>query len=682
MYQKKSHGWYKHKDFILLDLLCIFLAFIFAYYIRNHTYISITDNGVYRNAMIFVLFADLVVIILFEIYTGVLRRGYYREFIQVLEQVILIELAAGLYLFTVDDGRTFSRAVLYLTGVVYGVLSYIVRIFWKKHLIRMMAERGEHSLYIITSSDIAESVVESVRQHNYNRYDINGIIVTDCDMTDKEIAGVPVVAASSDAAAFICQHWVDEVLINVAEEHTYPQKLYEELLEMGIVVHVNLSRIQKTSGQKQFVEKIGNYTVITTSMNYATDRQALVKRLIDIAGGLVGCILTGIIFIFVGPAIYISSPGPIFFSQTRIGQNGKPFKMYKFRSMYMDAEARKAELMSQNKMSDGRMFKLDFDPRVIGNKIFPDGRKKTGIGEFIRKTSLDEFPQFWNVLNGSMSLVGTRPILPDELEQYELHHRARIAIKPGITGMWQVSGRSDITDFEEIVRLDVVNHKQDENVSFHLHLREENGESNNSAGVQMNAHWYLEVSFVHSKAVIGNNVVLSYIDIHDELIPDNVVLHGLKQKNGKFVCRIYGVLDNPKENKLFGIDLEEVLHKLEIRPEDVWNSSEHLLWFAKLYPECDSIKELERGNIDEFAALLDYHWELSRKVDAGSTNTLIDQIFLSIEDLIDARMVCGAGGGGFLQVILKKGITKEDVHKRLKDVFQDNPVDVRDCEII
>lgn len=230
-------------------------------------------------------------------------------------------------------------------------------------------------------------------------------------MTGKEIAGVPVVAASSDAATFICQHWVDEVLINVAEEHTYPKKLYEELLEMGIVVHVNLSKIQKTSGQKQFVEKIGNYTVITTSMNYATDRQALIKRLIDIAGGLVGCILTGIIFIFVGPVIYISSPGPIFFSQTRIGQNGKPFKMYKFRSMYMDAEARKAELMSQNKMSDGRMFKLDFDPRVIGNKILPDGRKKTGIGEFIRKTSLDEFPQFWNVLNGDMSIIGVRDII-------------------------------------------------------------------------------------------------------------------------------------------------------------------------------------------------------------------------------------------------------------------------------
>ena len=101
-----------------------------------------------------------------------------------------------------------------------------------------------------------------------------------------------------------------------------------------------------------------------------------------------------------------------------------------------------------------KMFKLDFDPRVIGNKIFPDGTKKTGIGNFIRVTSLDEFPQFFNVLKGDMSIVGTRPPLPNEWEAYELHHRARLAIKPGITGMWQVSGRSEITDFEEVVKLD------------------------------------------------------------------------------------------------------------------------------------------------------------------------------------------------------------------------------------
>ena len=108
----------------------------------------------------------------------------------------------------------------------------------------------------------------------------------------------------------------------------------------------------------------------------------------------------------------------------------------------------------QNRVADGKMFKLDFDPRVIGNKILPDGTKKTGVGNFIRVTSLDEFPQFFNVLKGDMSLVGTRPPLPGEVSEYEIHHRARLAIKPGITGMWQVSGRSDITDFEEVVRLD------------------------------------------------------------------------------------------------------------------------------------------------------------------------------------------------------------------------------------
>ena len=144
--------------------------------------------------------------------------------------------------------------------------------------------------------------------------------------------------------------------------------------------------------------------------------------------------------------------------------------------------------MAQNKMSDGRMFKIDFDPRVIGNKILPDGTRKTGIGEFIRKTSLDEFPQFWNVLNGTMSLVGTRPILQDELQKYELHHRARIAIKPGITGMWQVSGRSDITDFEEVVRLDteyiamlLANNFPQPFPDAHRNEEPENGGGNNDA---------------------------------------------------------------------------------------------------------------------------------------------------------------------------------------------------------
>ena len=111
-------------------------------------------------------------------------------------------------------------------------------------------------------------------------------------------------------------------------------------------------------------------------------------------------------------------------------------------------------LMAQNRVSDGLMFKLDFDPRIIGNEILPDGTRKTGIGEFIRNTSLDEFPQFFNLLKGQMSLVGTRPPTVDEWEKYDLGHRVRMSIKPGITGLWQISGRSAITDFREVVRLD------------------------------------------------------------------------------------------------------------------------------------------------------------------------------------------------------------------------------------
>ena len=405
MYRRKSRGWYKHKDFILIDLICLFLSLISAYLIRNGSVQSLFRLEIYRNMMIFVILADLFLIIMFESYKGVLRRGHYQELHSVIRQMILLELASGLYLFTVSGGHSFSRTVLYLMGVFYVLLSYGTRIAWKKHLICKMAEGGEHSLYIVTNYDYASKVIQNVKEHNYNRYNINGLIIVDKDAVGKKISGIPVVADLKNAASYICQQWVDEVFVNIDESYSYPNELTQELLEMGMVVHVNLAKVKSTSGQKQFVETIGGYTVLTTTMNYATDRQVFAKRALDILGGLAGCLLTGIIFIFIAPAIYISSPGPIFFSQTRIGQNGKPFKMYKFRSMYMDAEERKAELMAQNKMSDGRMFKLDFDPRVIGNKVLPDGTRKTGIGEFIRKTSLDEFPQFWNVLNGVGGII-------------------------------------------------------------------------------------------------------------------------------------------------------------------------------------------------------------------------------------------------------------------------------------
>ncbi|MBE9550468.1 MAG: sugar transferase, partial [Proteobacteria bacterium] len=138
----------------------------------------------------------------------------------------------------------------------------------------------------------------------------------------------------------------------------------------------------------------------------------------------------------------IDSPGPVLFKQLRVGMHGRRFYLYKFRSMVADAESQKAALFAKSEMN-GPMFKMERDPRI------------TRVGRFLRKTSLDEFPQFINVLKGEMSLVGTRPPTPDEVKQYEDWHRRRISIKPGITGLWQISGRNVITDFAEVVKLDL-----------------------------------------------------------------------------------------------------------------------------------------------------------------------------------------------------------------------------------
>ena len=453
MYRKDSERWLKHIDFIVLDMICLQLAYVLAYAISGYGFNPYAII-IYRNMAVFLELADLIVIFAYGTMKSVLKRGYYRDFVVTVKHSVMVGALAVLYLFMLQQGQKFSRLALILTIVIYFLLTYLVRELWKKFLRKKMEDGGERKLLIITSEDAAEQVVVNMKENNYARYTLAGVAVIDADWTGKKVHGVPVVANEETAAMYVCQEWIDEVLIVISEVLPYPSELIEQLTETGVTIHLNLAKITNVPGKKQFVEKVGNYTVLTTSINYASSKQLMLKRLMDIAGGLVGCILTGIICVFVGPAIYIASPGPIFFAQERVGKNGKKFKMYKFRSMYMDAEERKAELMKDNKLGDGKMFKLDFDPRVIGNKILPDGTHKTGIGDFIRRTSLDEFPQFFNVLKGDMSIIGTRPPLISETSLYELHHRARLAIKPGITGMWQVSGRSDITDFEEVVRLD------------------------------------------------------------------------------------------------------------------------------------------------------------------------------------------------------------------------------------
>lgn len=168
--------------------------------------------------------------------------------------------------------------------------------------------------------------------------------------------------------------------------------------------------------------------------------KCLIKRSIDVLGALVGLIILALVTVPIALAITLDSPGPILYSQKRYGLKGKPFTIWKFRSMVPNADRLKQTVANQ---AQGLIFKNENDPRV------------TRVGQFLRKTSLDEFPQFWNVLKGDMSLVGTRPPTEDEVSRYSPHHWKRLDVKPGITGQWQVSGRSAIKDFEEIVHLDL-----------------------------------------------------------------------------------------------------------------------------------------------------------------------------------------------------------------------------------
>ena len=454
MYSKKTQGWVKHIDFILLDILCLQVSFVLAY-ITRHGFHSPYESTEYLTLAILYTLVDFAVVVSSQTMKNVLKRGYYKEFAATVRQVFQITVWIALYMFSVQRGDAYSRITVYLLAAYHVLITYVVRIAWKKALLRRKKNSEGAIMYFITTSSRAERIIERFRKNNLNNDQAVGMCILDKDYTGQTVAGVPVTASADNVVKYLCDKWVDEVMVSVSSTYPYPGELISTLALMGIVVHVEMEHMDVEEWQHQSIQKVAGTTVRTLSMTLATPLQLAAKRALDIVGGLVGCILTCLLTLVIGPMIYIQSPGPIFFTQTRVGKNGRKFKLYKFRSMYLDAEARKAELMAQNRVQGSSlMFKLEYDPRIIGCEKRPDGTIKKGIGNFIRDYSLDEFPQFLNVLKGELSLCGTRPPTVDEWEQYELHHRARLAIKPGITGMWQVSGRSNITDFEEVVELD------------------------------------------------------------------------------------------------------------------------------------------------------------------------------------------------------------------------------------
>ena len=505
MYKRNNQGWIKHIDFILWDALALQLAFVIAYLIRQGGSLPYA-SGIYRTLAVMLVVVDILIAAIFNTMHNVMKRGYYQEAIQTFKQTVMVLLVIVLYMFAMQMGDAYSRLTIFYTAVLHFILGYAIRMAWKPVVRRIWKNGKKAAMIMVADEKQVPEILERVSATDDVEY--RGIVLSNRDGTGEWIGGVPVVASLATASDYICREWVDEVFVYPAhltdiEVHrsdiyksvegliydTYREfsrkdyvvgsagsggsagtatavaereeatvaSLIEDCRQMAVPVHIRLPL--SNIGSKSFIEKVGGYTVLTSAINYASPLQLAMKRALDIVGGLVGSLIAIVVIAVVGPQIKKESPGPILFKQTRIGLNGKRFKMLKIRSMYENADERKAELMKDNRVSDGMMFKLDWDPRIIGNKIV-DGKQVTGIGQRIRDGSWDEWPQFFNILKGDMSLVGTRPPTVDEWEKYKYHHRARLATRPGLTGMWQVSGRSKITDFEEVVKLDTeyINH--------------------------------------------------------------------------------------------------------------------------------------------------------------------------------------------------------------------------------
>ena len=428
-------------QFILLDVFLMQLTLIFTYFcLFKHL---IYTSEAYRQIALFFMIFQIFYIFISDYRFKVPARGYLKSLIHTIAMVSIIVLFTVFFLFLLKTSIVYSRKFFLFSWVTAIAVIYLERIIWK--LLRKNTKKssaGHRSFFIVTVNGRANLAVHSLHQNNYEKLNIFGIAVLDHDMTGKTIFGVPVRAGKDTLIDYIRKEWVDDVYIDIPNDFKNLSYYISAFQEMGITIHEKINARVMVTRAIQIVDQVAGISTLTTTIRIMGWKAAACKRTFDIFTGLTGVIITGFLTFFIAPVLFVKSRGPIFFSQQRVGINGKNFKIYKFRTMSVDAEARKAELADQNEFDDDLMFKIKNDPRII-----------KGYGTWMRKYSLDEFPQFF-ILKGDMSLVGTRPPTTDEWGKYELHHRKRVAMKPGLTGLWQVNGRSDIKHFEKVFALD------------------------------------------------------------------------------------------------------------------------------------------------------------------------------------------------------------------------------------
>ncbi|WP_026494388.1 sugar transferase [Butyrivibrio sp. WCD3002] len=414
-----------------------------------------------------------IAVALFITYTMFGKDGFHNRDLKVLIPVYLVSVlvfilfnrSLNVYnttLFFYPDRILRRESLAYIISLIcaYGLLYHSFDLYIENKMvvtlpiityvmiiIEIMFFRGIVDRFIMRRHIPRALYVGSKDSYNKFRYflekttvQINEIGYISFDDDDKSIEYI---GKLKDLESIIRKYNIDEVYILQKRDMDIKQlQQYVDIcIEMGVTCRIIVDTFRRRKAFS-FVSSIGTYPILTYHTVTMNRYAEIFKRWFDIIFSILVIIITSPIMLITAIAIKIDSPGPVFFRQVRIGKNGRHFLIWKFRSMRVDAESMIPELAKYNDVKDGMMFKMKEDPRV------------TRVGKFIRKTSIDELPQFFNVLFGSMSVVGTRPPTIREVELYSMHDWRRISIKPGITGMWQVSGRSSVTDFNKVVELD------------------------------------------------------------------------------------------------------------------------------------------------------------------------------------------------------------------------------------
>jgi exopolysaccharide biosynthesis polyprenyl glycosylphosphotransferase len=433
---------------VLLDGALIVLAFAIAYWIRYELQWIRTVEPAYLvpfRVYIPSILALTAILLLVYWLEGAYRLKrdafFYDEFYLILRGTVT-GIAAMIVIIFLATPSYYSRLIFGYTGIVTVILLGLSRAI-ERAIIGWRHKRGlgVERVLIVGAGEMGRSVMRAVVASPQLGYRIVGFLDDDPIKSQTDIGRYPALGTTDKIAEVIASQGIDQVIIALPWTcHAKIQRIMEHCQQAGITVRIVPDLFQMTLN-RVVADNLNGVPLLGVREPPLRDWQRVAKRLMDVVLAGLGLVISAPLLALIALAIKLDSPGPVIFRQTRVGRGGVPFTCFKFRSMFVDAESRLPLLRQQNEAT-GPLFKMRDDPR------------RTRVGRVLRRMSLDELPQLWNVLKGEMSLVGPRPPLPSEVEAYAPWHLRRLEVSPGLTGLWQVSGRSDLT-FDEMVLLDI-----------------------------------------------------------------------------------------------------------------------------------------------------------------------------------------------------------------------------------